>query len=346
MNSEHILQALDHVDGDYIEQAGQIGGYYRRRQAAHRPRILGKVLLAAAVILLLVGGVFGAKVLIGIWNDRWLTTPCSDPCAVVQEAIERQNEKEYTLSVQFEQVELDEIEKEKVLSGSMDSVLAKQNGYGANCERLVGEDAENVAAVCARYTVIYDHSKTYYPDGNMLQYFYLLKNGDGAWEIFDSSSPILLEKDADTAARPNLPSIHEDEEQAPVPSGSEPAAASEGPAEDYAEAVEVIVEMVKQWESFDDVDHIEILRAEYDAAQTQRALDALSANRMAAQQGWTLDYLKEHMAAVTVEYTTYPAPDPQIPDAQPYTETATYWLLQDPDTGLWQNSPITGLMDG
>lgn len=55
---------------------------------------------------------------VGLWNDRWLYTPGADPCEVVREAVSRQVEKVYTVSVAVEEVRLDETEKQKIFTDS------------------------------------------------------------------------------------------------------------------------------------------------------------------------------------------------------------------------------------
>ena len=123
----------------------------------------------------------------GLREDGWLYTPGPDPCEVVREAICRQSEKDYTISLSVEEVREDVAEKQKLLSGAVDSQLGLRNGFGGVVEELRKKDPEDFTVVYARYAVEYDHTKTYYRDGHLDQYFYLVRQEDGSWSIFDAS---------------------------------------------------------------------------------------------------------------------------------------------------------------
>ena len=123
----------------------------------------------------------------GIQDYGWLYTPGPDPCEVVREAICRQVEKNYTISATVREARLDEGEKQLVLAGDLDCQLALRNGFGAEGTALMEQAPENLAAVYVRYEVVYDHSKTFYRDGDVDQYFYLIRGADGNWEIFAST---------------------------------------------------------------------------------------------------------------------------------------------------------------
>ena len=129
----------------------------------------------------------------GTWNDRWLYTPAADPCQTVREAISRQSEKVYTRSVSVEEVRIDETEKRKVLARDLTCEGALRDGFGTTLIAFAELASEDTAVVCARYTVEYDHTKTWVRDGHVDQYFYLVRNPEGNWEIFDSSSTQVVE---------------------------------------------------------------------------------------------------------------------------------------------------------
>lgn len=190
MNASQFLTALDRTDEVYIQQAGIAGGHFKAEKSGRKRRLMFRALMAAAIMIALSATVFGVGELIGIWNDRWLQTPASDPTQVVREAITRQTEKEYTLSVTVEEIRIDETEKALVLAGDLSSEYARRDGFGSSGEALKALPPEDFVVVYARYTVEYDHTKTFYRDGALDQYFYLQKNEDGNWEIVDSSSTL------------------------------------------------------------------------------------------------------------------------------------------------------------
>ena len=329
MNAMGFLLALNEADEDYVQRAGMAGGHFA---AAGRKRHRGlmRALLTAAVVLALSVTVFAVGELIGIWNDRWLQTPAPEPEAVVREAISRQTEKEYTVSVTVEAITMDEAETQKVFAWTSDSMLAMQNGFGSRPAALEGKQRDEVKAVYARYTVVYDHTKTFYRDGTLWQYFYLVRNADGNWEIFDSSDAQLLgpTSDTDADAEPDDQQTLASTQAAPTPER----------VRDVSGAIAAVTAMIQRWEDFDNVSRVTVDAADYDPAQTEAALQRLCGTVLADKNGWTETYLNDHMAAITVTYTLWQGGSRE-------TETATYWMLQDPETGVWQNSEITGIMD-
>ena len=312
MNAELLFEALNEAAPEDILRAGRAGGYLEARNM--RPIV--RIALVAAAVLILLAGAVAAKTVLGIWNDRWVQTPAADPEAVVRSAIENQSQKEYTISVRVESIAEDVQETEKVRAGAGDSMLARQNGRTDTSGALKG--SADFKAFYAEYTVAYDHTKTFYPDGRLGQWFYLIRDGDGGWEIWDSCDPIAL----DPPAEP----VH------PTPT-------------DTDGAVQAVTEMVLAWESFDDVRAITVDRAECSEAHRQRALALLPGSSLALAEGWTEEYLQMNLAAVEITYTTEYNPYPDLPDPPPTTETDVYYLLRDPATGQWQNSEITGFMD-
>ena len=318
MNANDMIDALNDVNDAYIWNAGHAGRMGKSVPAKKKPRILYRALLAAAIVIALASTVFGIGELIGIWNDRWLQTPASDPIQVVREAISRQNEKDYAVSVNVEQILIDDAETQRIYAWQPNSILAIRDGYGPRPEALEGKQLADVMAIYARYSVVYDHEKSFYRDGTLNQYFYLVRSADGNWEIFDSSDVRSMGPAAD-----------------PEPGVPEEKVQQTTPARDYSEAILAVTDMVKKWEAFEDVSRITVDEAAFDPEKTVAALQRLNGTTLAIGNGWTEDYLKNHMAAITVTYTIWQ-------DGSPMTETASYWLLQDPTTGEWANSEIIG----
>ncbi len=321
MNANDIIDALNDVNDAHIWNAGHSGKMGRPVPAGKKPRVLYRALLAAAIVIALASTVFGVGEILGIWNDRWLQTPAPDPIQVVREAISRQIEKDYTISVKVEQILPDDAETQRIFAWQPNSILAIRNGYGPRPEALEGKRIEDVQAVYVRYSVVYNHEKTFYRDGTLNQYFYLVRNVDGTWEIFDSSG----ERNVIPAVAPE-PGVLDHKEQQTTPE------------KDYSTAIQAVTEMVKNWENADNVSRISVDEAAFDAEKTAAALLRLNGTVLAIGNGWTEEYLKDHMAAITVTYTIWQ-------DGSPMTETATYWLLHDPATGEWANSEITGIME-
>lgn len=322
MNASLFLQAMNDVDDAFIWQSEHSEPGKKDVPVKYPSRFLFRAIMAAAIIIAFAATVYGAGALLDIWNDRWLQTPSVDPIQLVQEAIDRQMEKDYTVSVQVEEILEDEAETQRVYDWAPDSMLAMLNGYGARPEALEGKTPEEVKAVYARYTVVYDHTKTFYRDGTLYQYFYLVQNTEGTWEIFESTDALELQ---------TFPSEPGD---ASLPADTEASAAET----DYSEAIAVVLEMIERWEAFEDVSKVTIQAAAFDQEQTEAALQRLVGTAFAQGNGWTEDFLTHHMAAITVTYTIWQ-------DGNPQTETACYWLLQDPASGAWYPSEITGFMD-
>ena len=321
MNAELLFEALNEAAPEDILAAGRAGGYLEARNM--RPIV--RIALVAAAVLILLAGAVAAKTVLGIWNDRWVQTPAADPAAVVRSAIENQAQKEYTVSVRIDAIREDAAEANRVWAGSHDSMLARQNGWTDHSAALAPYDREDFKAFYAAYTVEYDHTKTWYADGALGQWFYLIRNEKGNWEIWESCDPVALDP----------PAAPDTETETPLP---EP--------EDADGAVEAVVRMVKGWEDFDDVAAITVEEAACSTAHRKKALERVTGSSLAAAEGWTEAYLRENLAAVEITWTTQYRPDPDLPERAPETETAVYYLLRDPATGQWKNSEITGFMDG
>lgn len=116
-------------------------------------------------------------------NDRWFQTPSVSPVETVKSAIEGQIEKEYTITVRIEEIEEDSDATERAKKLYLGSDLAKGNGWSDEYIE------SNMVVVRAEYYVEYDHEKTFRPDGNIKQFFILLRNEEmQEWEIWDSTT--------------------------------------------------------------------------------------------------------------------------------------------------------------
>ncbi len=170
MNVYDILEAIGAVNELSIEDADFI--------VARKKRHFLKVALIAAAAVLLCG--FAAYET-GLF-DPWFVTPSPDPVEAVRGAIEGQLAKDYTLSLEIYEIAIDDAETARVIEMYADSDLASARGWSV--------DEQNFIAVYARYSVEYDHTKTFMNDGVTEQYFYLIREPDsGEWSIADNSSP-------------------------------------------------------------------------------------------------------------------------------------------------------------
>ncbi len=182
MNASHILDALEMIDDNFILQAKE---YYADNIAdCHLKKIrtfrCALALIAAAVMLALCG--FAAYEM-GLF-DYWLQKPLSDPVETVRNAIEKQIDKEYTITVSIDEIIVDAEETIRLADMYSSSEIAEERGW--TDEYL----AERFVVVKATYYVEYDHTKTFMNDGYTVQYFYLTQNAEtGKWTIIDNTSP-------------------------------------------------------------------------------------------------------------------------------------------------------------
>lgn len=171
MNAYDILDAIGAIDDRMIEDAERAPSRTKRRAA-------WKIALIAAAAVLLCG--FAAYEA-GLF-DPWIETPSSDPIEVVRSAVEGQLKKDYTLSLEIEEIAVDDAETARAIERYAGSELASERGWVV--------DEENFVAVYARYRVEYDHTKTFIDDGMTEQYFYLIRDPhSGEWSIADNSAP-------------------------------------------------------------------------------------------------------------------------------------------------------------
>ena len=185
MNANHILDALEMIDDKYIIQAKEHNAMDITSTKGTQKRVGNwrrTLVLAAAIIAVLTLCGFAAYQL-GLF-EPWFQKPSVNPIKTVQSAIENQIDKEYTLSVQIEEIKVDDEETRRVVQMYSSSELAEARGW--TDEYL----AEHFVAVWAKYYVEYDHTKTFLDDGNTEQYFYLTQDEDtGKWTIIDNTSP-------------------------------------------------------------------------------------------------------------------------------------------------------------
>ncbi len=115
--------------------------------------------------------------------DPWLQEPSTSPVETVRSAIENQVEKEYTVAVRIDEVAEDPEATIRAKNLYKGSDLAKENGWSdAYLEK-------NLIVVRAAYYVEYEHTKTFQKDGEIEQFFILLRDNETQeWEIWDSTT--------------------------------------------------------------------------------------------------------------------------------------------------------------
>lgn len=179
MNTKKFSEALGEIDTKYVDKAIS----YKRNYSSKNNISLKKLtVLIAAVIGVLTLSAF-AMYECGFF-DPWLQKVSADPIQTVQSAIEGQADKEYTISVRIDNIEIDEIEIERVVERYSGSELAAKRGWTDEYLK------EHFLVVKSQYYVEYDHTKTFLEDGYTEQYFYLTQDmKTGEWQIVDNTSP-------------------------------------------------------------------------------------------------------------------------------------------------------------
>jgi hypothetical protein len=172
MKNEKLLHAIGNIyDHMIIEASPKMNA---------KKTIRRSLAMAASIIVIVAVSGYAAYEL-GLF-DHWLQTPSQNPTETVRTAIENQIDKEYTLNVKIETIEVDEVETKRVVEMYSGSELAKERGW--TDEYL----AEHFVVVKATYYVEYDHTKTFLDDGHVGQYFYLTRNEKtGLWTIIDNT---------------------------------------------------------------------------------------------------------------------------------------------------------------
>lgn len=179
MSTKQFSEALGEIDGQYIERAMT---YQAKKPSAFHTKRRLLPLAAAIAAILLMGTAVSAVILHG---DLWLQNPSKDPVEVVRSALENQAEKNYTVKIEVESVEIDEAETERVVERFIKGVIADQHHWS---DQYL---AEHFLVVKAVYYAEYDHSKTARSDGEVTMYFYLTQDVDsGTWTVFDNSGNV------------------------------------------------------------------------------------------------------------------------------------------------------------
>ena len=177
MNSKKFTEAMSELEDKYVDETLF---YEKSHISKTRPKRIG-VLIAAVITVLALCGFVAYE--LGLF-DPWFQKPSTDPIQTVQSAIEGQADKEYTMCVRVDEIEVNESETERVIKMYSGSDLAKEKGW--TDEYL----SEHFVAVWVKYYVEYDHTKTFMGDGYTEQYFYLAQDvKTGKWEIIDNTSP-------------------------------------------------------------------------------------------------------------------------------------------------------------
>ncbi len=177
MSSKRFTEAMSALEDRYVDETLS---YEKPHISKAEFKRIGVLIAAVITVLALCG--FAAYEL-GLF-DSWLQKPSTDPIRTVQGAIEGQADKEYTICVRVDEIEIDESETERVVKMYSGSDLAKEKGW--TDEYL----AEHFVVVRAKYHVEYDHTKTFMDDGYTEQCFYLAQAvKTGKWEIIDNTSP-------------------------------------------------------------------------------------------------------------------------------------------------------------
>ena len=139
--------------------------------------------------VLLIAAIIGAILLCGFATyqagifDPWIQKTSTSPTETVQSALENQLEKEYTLELQIKEIFVDQDATERVKQQYKGSELAEENGWSDSYLE------DNLIAVRAEYYVVYDHQKTFLKDGDVEQYFFLLRDEKTQkWMIWNNTA--------------------------------------------------------------------------------------------------------------------------------------------------------------
>ena len=179
MKSEKLLYTFGNIEDKYIVDATPKTITEPKKVV----KLYRKPLALVAVIALLV--LLCAFTVYVVFNDLWNQTPSQDPVETVHSAIVNQIDKEYTVSVEVESIEIDEAETIRVIEMYSGSDLAQRRGW---TDEYLSEHFKVIKAI---YYTEYDHTKTPLEDGRTIQYFYLTQDIDsGEWTISDNTGNI------------------------------------------------------------------------------------------------------------------------------------------------------------
>lgn len=112
-------------------------------------------------------------------SDLWIQNPSSDPVEVVRSAIENQAQKDYAFFVRVDEITIHEAETKRMIDAYADG-----DPDGWWYDYVNGP----FVAVRAKYYVEYDHTKTFYDDGEIDKFFYLVTDTKtDEWIIIDNT---------------------------------------------------------------------------------------------------------------------------------------------------------------
>lgn len=173
MRSMILLSAVGGINDELI--------YAARKPFKKSTPKKNRLLLVAAIIALLLLCGFAAYQT-GLF-DPWFQKPSVSPVETVQSAIEGQLEKEYTITVQVGEIVPDDDATVRAKKFYQGSDLAKENGWSDEYIE------NNLTVVHAKYYVEYDHEKTFQSDGEIEQFFILLRDEKTQeWIIWDNTT--------------------------------------------------------------------------------------------------------------------------------------------------------------
>lgn len=170
-----LYDCLTNVDIRFVQEAE---GQETIRRVPFQIRRLSW--MAAVLVVLLLCGFAGYRT--GIF-DPWFQKPSVSPIDTVQTAIENQIKKGYTINVRIEEIAVDQEAIDRAKYMYKGSELARENGW----TDLYLE--ENLTVIRAAYYVEYDHTKTFQEDGEIEQFFILLRDEKTRkWKIWDNTT--------------------------------------------------------------------------------------------------------------------------------------------------------------
>ncbi len=180
MRGKELLEKMSLIDSAYIYEADD-----KKGEKTDCKKFFSKHRLIAALAALLSMFLVGAGVVGVIVGDLWIQNPSKDPAESVRTALENQLKKDYAIKIEIYSVCVDEEETRRVVERFISGVIADRRSWSD--EYL----AEHFTVVRAEYYAEYDHNKTTRSDGNLTQYFYLIRDTEsGQWSIVDNSGNV------------------------------------------------------------------------------------------------------------------------------------------------------------
>lgn len=172
-----LYDSLTNIDTELIKEADT------QKDIPFRSIKSKRILLIAAIIAAALAFCGFAAYQADLF-DFWIQKPSKSPVETVRSAIENQKNKDYVLVIQIKNIEIDKRATERALEMYKGSDLAEYNGWSDEYME------NNFIAVRAEYYAKYDHTKTFFDDGEIVQYFFLTRNEiTKRWKIWDNTSP-------------------------------------------------------------------------------------------------------------------------------------------------------------